>query len=298
MTSRALYADVMLGTDIFDSIVLAAEANDDGRRASAKSQQRTVVLRFDGRRFHGASEIAYPLQRGWSSSRGAAYCCAINGNVIYVLERGGWRTEKFGKGPEKVSAISGVCEDGVDTIYVCGERALYVGSAGKWVRRPAPKPVDALNGVAALSSKEVYVATDLGLLLWEGTRFQELAEPAPEGVAAVAVAKGRVYAGDRRLLRWAEGSGWTEVEPRIPDVMALLELDGNVIVGTYEGGLLESRGDAFVQATTPFTCRALQRIGVGAFAAGRDQSFVRSSDRWQVLSLPTCPADGLPADQA
>jgi hypothetical protein len=258
--------------------------------------RRTIALRYDGKRFTGPHNLPYPVNRGWASANGSGYCTAFRGSMVHVYSGESWRVERFSAQDEDVLRIWGMSGGSTadDVVFISTDGALFVRRGGGWTRHVPPEPAQRLFGVHGRGLDELYVCSDGGLLLWSGDRLQLLEDRPRPIVKAVLVSSDEIYAGDNYLMHWSRASGWQRVQPTLPDPTALIEVDGVVIVATFEKGVMERQGDAFVRATPNFMCLELQQLGKSAFAMGDDQSYVRVDGRWQQLAMPECAVGQLP----
>jgi hypothetical protein len=298
MEQKKLIADVMVGGDPTRSIVLASHPDErmDPDGTDPSLTRRTIVLTFDGQRFTDATSLAFPLDRAWNSTNGTGYCTPIRGHDVHLYTNGAWTQERFASQDEDVLRIWGLSgpSSQEDRVYISTEGTLYIREGGAWAAHRAPDPVQSLYGVHGRSPDELYVCSDAGVLLWTGTRFEELEDDPRSPVKAIRIVGDEIYAGGRFLLHWTKASGWQRWEPAVRNPTAIIDIGGVVIVGTFQKGVMERQGAAFGPVTRAFMCLDLQPIGHGAFATGDDGTFVRAAGRWQEVAMPLCAVDQLP----
>ena len=298
MAVKPLIADLAIGNDITDCRVLASHPDErrtpDGKKPSLT--RPTIVLRFDGRQFRAETSLPVPLYRGWSSVNGTSYCTPIRGRHAYVHCQGEWNREEFSANDEDILRVGGLAgaDSSQDMVFVSTNGALFVRAQGGWTRHVPPEPGRRVFSVGALSAAEIYVCSDIGMLLWRPAGFQQLADRPRPIMKEIVVVEEEIFAGNDRLFHFAKGAGWKRWEPTLADVTALIEVDGAIVAGTFEKGVFERRDGAFVAVTRPFMCLDVQRVGDGAFAVGDGAAFARVAGTWREQVLPSCAPGMLP----
>lgn len=299
MDPKPLIADILIGKEVRDCLVLASHPDErrspDGQKPSLT--RPTIVMHFDGRNFRGVTSLPVALRRGWSSDNGTGYCTSIRGKQCYVHDGKQWQSETFSEQDEDVMRIGGLSGTDAprDLVWISTDGALFLRREARWTRHAPPEPARRVFGVHGPTSEELYVCTDAGLLMWtEVAGFRSLIDR-PRGIQKeILVKDGDIFVGNRQLMRWNQSGGWRNVEPAVRDVTAIVEASGVVLVGTFEKGVFEQQGGVFVPATPEFQCLEVQRVGSGAFAAADDRGYVRLGSHWHELHMPRCVPGQVP----
>lgn len=297
-----LVADAVIGHDVRNCLLLASHPQErmqpNGWEPS--HTRRTFVLFFDGHVARTGITLPDPLVRAWTSGTGVGYAAPVRGNYLYVYAAGKWKREQFSEKDEWIACIWGLTgADGAgDTVFMSTESGLFIRHDKQWTLHTPPAPAKKVYGVHGLSTDEVYVCGDQGLLRWNGRALEAINGPSGPLPQSIVVLPDEVIAGGDILSHWTDGEGWRKFEPAINDVMALSESRGRLLVGTYAKGVFERQGESVRAATPPFACLALHQMGSDAIACGDEQGFVSLDGQWQPLSLPVCAAGQMPADTA
>lgn len=302
MQPKRLIADAVVGVDVKNCLVLAAHPDErmEPDNEDPSLTRRTLVLEYDGARARYVTTLPSAVHRGWTSASGAGYCSAVSGRHVYVYADGQWQQEQFSRHDEEINHIWGLSgrDWRGDILYVTTDSKLFIRRDGQWSAVAPPRSARPLFGLHGLGAEEIYVCTDSELMAWNGSEFVALEDPPPDRVESVLVFDKWIYAGDSVLLRGSAETGWEYCKPEIPEVMALLEIDGKVAVGTFETGVFETTAKGMKRVTPKFMCLALQGVGSGAFACGDEIGYMRIDGAWSELILPRCETGGMPLDES
>jgi hypothetical protein len=108
------------------------------------------VLEYDGKRARYVTSLPSAVHRGWTSSSGAGYCCAVSGRHVYVYADGEWRQEQFSKRDEGINFIWGLSGSDWqgDVVYLTTDSKLFIRRDGQWSTATPPKSARPLFGLS------------------------------------------------------------------------------------------------------------------------------------------------------
>jgi hypothetical protein len=249
-------------------------------------KRETFVHRVRADAAEWVQTMRQPLNDCWWSRHGVVYVTTDTGEVI-AFERGNATPERACARTEPVEAIIGFsgATAADDVLIACGGTSLFVRSAGRWSEHPLPDEVAELYRLHGLSPDEVYVCTDAGLYLWNGTVFAPRLGPDDEIVDVfVRCATELVAVGDGVHL-WSDALGWKQLKsPFGRHSVGLCSVSDSVYIPS-RSGIARLTGMTLEKVSgTP--SGQLVPVGGGIVAAGRDRGMSFLTDRgWQRLQL-------------
>jgi hypothetical protein len=296
---KELIADAGLGISIASAYILAGHPDElilpNGWQPSPT--RRTFILKLNNGFTEFVETVPAPLVRAWTSSNGASYCAPYVGNYIFTFIDNKWKKEHFSTKDEDIFFIWGFGGSSPveDIVYLCANGAIYVRNKGIWQEHVALSGVRRIYHVHGLSPNEIYLCSDVGLLLWNERKFSEVEGPTGNNPKSICVlSQNKIIAAAKYLDCWSEASGWTRVKTEYQNFRTLLPLGNEVFAGTPETGVIRLHPGTPDRTTELFNCLRLCSLGNGILAVGKNCSYLYDSRSWRKLQLPVCRMDEIP----
>ena len=252
--------------------------------------RRTFILRINNKTTDLIEIVPAPLSEAWCSNNGTAYCTAVMQDFIYIFADGQWTKETFSTKTEFVNFVWGFSGQTPeeDTVYLCAEGgSLFVRQRGKWTEYSAPGGANDIFHLHGLSSSEVYLCGDNGLLLWDGQAISEVEGPEECNPSGICVLSNQsIITVAKYMHTCSESSGWNMIETEYEDFQAILTVKNEVFAGTSESGVVRIFPLPPTQVTTEFDCLRLCPLGGGILAAGTESCHLYDGKTWVRLQLP------------
>lgn len=225
----------------------------------------------------------------WASPHGEVYFACMAMGVLRFDGRG-VSPEKFPSAAPEFSGMLGFggASAAEDVILLCSNRALFVREAGKWIEHRMPKTVEIVLNMHGLSSREVYICTDQGLLLWNGKTLEGVEGPKREEPMGVLVISDQEMwvAGDDKLWRWTSVSGWKSVKAPTEDfACSILQFHDEILVASLDGVVVGRHGH--FQIGNPAECNTLIQLGDRVVAGGLAETHIYDGKEWTPWIIPS-----------
>lgn len=280
--------ELILTTAFGDSkeaaVLLAAQPEELEEEFGA---QRAFALKLKNNEGIIVEEISHPIIDSWCSRSKKAYCSSDRGHIM-TYQNGNWNREKVTGKEIEFKAIWGFSglKAPDDTVFLGSDESLFILDKGIWNEHPMPQPVEMVSRLHGLSSDEVYICTDDGLLCWNGTELIKKEGPDDDLRGVIVISEQEILVTGDRLHLWSDEEGWKKLDsPGEEDhTLAICPFGDDIFIGTLNG-VVRYRNGGMEMVTSEF-CNILADVGDAIIASG-DEAYLFEDGQWKRLRLPS-----------
>ena len=290
--SEELQVLASFGTSLETALVFAVRQSDWA--VSDTRDYPTFVLRINDHEAHVVEILNQPIAEVWQSTNGTAYCPTSNGEILIYFD-GTWSKENICNRDEEFGAIWGFSDSSGtdDTLYIVSDTNLFIRSNRIWQEYPMPEQVEMTYRLHGLILDEIYICSDAGLFLWNGTKLTEMEGPDDEPSAVLVLSKTEMLVvGESGLYHWIDSAGWGEIESPLEEFASgIINWNGDVLIPALDG--IARLHDGIITKEAEFSCNSLTNVGNAVLAGGADGGLFVSHDgkKWSEISLPNVDSD-------
>ncbi|MFT3925150.1 MAG: hypothetical protein QM778_21620 [Myxococcales bacterium] len=291
MAPKTLRVTSAFGRTLKEAILLAYHPDE-----YPKGIRRTFLLRLQGDRAVVLEERPYLLGCAWYSSSGTTYCSVVDSGAIHRWHAGQWSEETFSSKPAEVRYVYVVpgAKPEDDTVFLAGEKQLFVRQAGKWLSKRIPGQGFPFQ-VTGTSADQVYVGAS-ELSVWDGKKLNSLESPDDDSMSGLALtADDRLIGGNDFISASTSDGGWERIPTPFKGVFMFARLGDDVYALTDKQGVAKVYPGPIQSFTRPLDALGLLAVGDGLIAFGRDGVLAFDGTRWFEVHMPSCELGQAPA---
>jgi hypothetical protein len=278
---------------------------EESAEASAEEppEPESLLLELSGDQVRLKERVPMRLDSAWQSPRGPAYCSANAGRVA-VYAKAAWQIEQVTDDDEDFELIWGIsgATAAEDVVFVLGAARAFVRRRGIWSELELPDEIEMVTNVVGRSPDEIYLITDTGVVLYEGSEVSEVEAPDDSLQGMLLRSNGDILiTGNEGLHQWSEqAQSWSLYESPAELTMGIVEHPGTgaVLLATREG-VLQWDGKDFSFVAEGFRSNELCVLGDVVFAVSVYGGLLRGiGGTWAQVPVPVSLSQSLGSQES